>query len=85
MGRLLQQPDLIASCYLDCRLVIFSTTALQIIKINTQIIRSTSIDGQRPRLAYGLNTKREIDLVMMYAIVNAMIGFALGRIDVAPL
>lgn len=38
------------------------------------------MDGQKARLVYGLNTKREINLVMMYANINAMIGFALGRI-----
>lgn len=43
------------------------------------------MDGQGLRWVYGVNTKREISLVMMYVIANAMIGFALGRIDVAPL
>lgn len=60
-------------------------TVLQSTKISTQISRSISMDGQRLRWVYGLNTKREISLVMMYVIANAMIGFALGRIDVAPL
>lgn len=55
-------------------------TALQSAKVNTQMNRSTSMDGQKARLVYGLNTKREINLVMMYANINAMIGFALGRI-----
>ena len=59
--------------------------ALQSAKISTQIVRSISTDGQKARWVYGLNTKREINLVMMYAIANAMIGFALGRIEVAPL
>lgn len=55
-------------------------TALQSAKVNTQMNRSTSMDGQKARLVYGLNTKREINLVMMYVNINAMIGFALGRI-----
>lgn len=59
--------------------------ALQSAKNSTHFSRLISMDGQKARWLYGLSTKREINLVMMCAIANAMIGFALGRIEVAPL